>query len=134
LTESELKKIFNNIGTEDNSKAENRLSLGVFNMICKCFNQRNKKIKYYLKSNSYIIDKLSVENILKTFVNFDVFKKILLNECQLRIINLIPKQTQKKLKNIDSNNYKDFIANLPIPEYLDMDNDEISRKLMNFHK
>lgn len=132
MTESNLMRILK--GRNTNSNDSNKFGLGIFYMLFKCFFKRDSKIKYYLKSKAYITEKLSVENILKTFVNFDLFKKIILNDNQLRMFNFIPKQPLKKLRNIDSNNLKDFNANTPNTDCVDLDKDEISRKLFDLYK
>jgi len=101
-------------------------------MICRCLQKRNKTLKHYYKSKLFLREKLSVENILKTLINFDIFKKIAMDDQQYLMFKNIPKQNLKRLKDLEKYNINDsnIFKNI---NPLNDDNNNIRKRILDFY-
>lgn len=109
-----------------------KLSISVFYIICNSCRKNDLKLNLFNKSKYYIKKKLSLENILKTFISFDIFKLSLLDEVQYKYFNSIPKQNLSRLMNIDENSIKDFMRLREI-DANDLENDYICKRISEFY-
>jgi len=100
-------------------------------MFCRCFQKRNNISKHYYKAKLYLIEKLSVENILKSLINLDLFKKIVLDESQYILFKSIPKQNLKKLRSLEKYNINEsnIFQNMDNTAF---ENDNIRNRILEY--
>lgn len=114
--------------------SKNAHNTSVIRIICRCFSKHNNKLKIFFKSKNYFIEKLSVENIIRQFINFEILKEILLSKEQSYIFNSIPKQSLKALKQLTIHNLFDNAINKNIlaSDFLQSNKDDLLKIIKYF--
>jgi hypothetical protein len=92
--------------------------------ICKCFFHKNEKINFFKKSKEYLIERLSIENILRSIINLDLLKILFFDLRDFKEFTNIPKLDLDKLNKIFKVNMKEDydIDENEIDKYKDKDN------------
>lgn len=105
-----------NLKVLDRSKSRGH-NIGVIKIMCNYFNRNSNHLKMYFETKNYLIEKLSVENIIRQFINFDILKQITLSNEGNQLFKSIPKQTVNLLKKIHTNNliFENSPNNINIP-------------------
>ena len=68
-----------------------------------CFSKNNSNLIYFKKISEYIRERLSIENIIKSIIKNELFRKIIFNDKQLELFNNIPKIKLNVLKSLNPN-------------------------------
>ena len=114
---------------------KNRIkNVGFCEIICKCFYKNKKSFSHFNKTKHFIKEKLSMENMIKSFINFDILKRIILSENQLKLFNNIPKQKLKILKNLDRIKLDEKSKINNINENKRTKYDEVEMRIEEFYK
>lgn len=115
-----------------NTINKNAFIINLYYTIFRCLQKKEKKLKHYYESKLFIIEKLSVENILKSLINLDVFKRMILNDNQYMFFKLIPKQNSKSLKLLEENNIQDLNM-LKFSNISNLDKDDVCKRILEFY-